>query len=59
MVAFLLPIDAAITQSKRRCPSLIILDGEDLTRYREASEAIFRSAVWDDTRLDHVWHGWN
>lgn len=53
MVAFLSfrrdfrpPVDAAkITQAKRRCPSLIIMDGEDLTRYREASEAIFRSAI--------------
>lgn len=29
-------------QAKKRCPSLVVMDGEDLTRYREASEAIFR-----------------
>lgn len=31
-----------VIDAKRRCPSLIVMDGEDLTRYREASEAIFR-----------------
>ncbi|CAM9856738.1 unnamed protein product, partial [Scytosiphon promiscuus] len=30
-----------VAEAKRRCPSLVVMDGEDLTRYREASEAIF------------------
>ncbi|CAM9463531.1 unnamed protein product, partial [Hapterophycus canaliculatus] len=33
----------SVAEAKRRCPSLAVMDGEDLTRYREASEAIFRS----------------
>eukprot|EP00903_Cladosiphon_okamuranus_P018116 g16671.t1 len=31
----------SLIEAKRRCPSLVVMDGEDLTRYREASEAIF------------------
>ncbi|CAM9529991.1 unnamed protein product, partial [Ectocarpus sp. 12 AP-2014] len=31
----------SLAEAKRRCPSLVVMDGEDLTRYREASEAIF------------------
>ncbi|CAM9548892.1 unnamed protein product [Ectocarpus sp. 13 AM-2016] len=31
----------SLAEATRRCPSLVVMDGEDLTRYREASEAIF------------------
>ncbi|CAM9763180.1 unnamed protein product, partial [Choristocarpus tenellus] len=30
-----------VVEAKKRCPSLVVLDGEDLSRYREASESIF------------------
>lgn len=36
-----------VIEAKRQCPSLIVMDGEDLTRYREASEAIFRFEISD------------
>lgn len=40
------PSTNLVHQAKRRCPSLVVMDGEDLTRYREASEAIFRSVCF-------------
>ncbi|CAN0382323.1 unnamed protein product, partial [Discosporangium mesarthrocarpum] len=32
---------SSVVEAKKQCPSLIVLDGEDLTHYREASETIY------------------
>jgi DNA polymerase iota len=52
----------AVSDSLKACPDLIVKNGEDLTRYRETSEAIYSilqqayvASAIERLNLDEIW----
>lgn len=52
----------AVSDSLKVCPDLIVKNGEDLTRYRETSEAIYSilqqtnvASTIERLNLDEIW----
>ena len=52
----------AVSDSLKVCPDLIVKNGEDLTRYRETSEAIYSilqqasvASAIERLNLDEIW----